>query len=110
VIAVGKGDVQVAQVLRKCWVCLMKQNDQPWEGRSCPSRFAQGCWRAEGCGVCDAEWRTVVWQFPALAGLCKEAVRPLCLRTMGLFRGLTDRGSCHNQGDKDLDFLCDLQL
>jgi len=106
-IAVGKGDVQVAQMLRKPWVCLMKQKGQPWEGRSCPSRFAQGCWRAEGCGVCEAEWRTVVWQFPALLGVCKESVRPQHLRTMCLLLGLGDR---HNQGDKDLDFLCDFHL
>jgi len=41
-IAVGKGDVQVAQMLRKPWVCLMKQKGQPWEGRSCPSHLAPG--------------------------------------------------------------------
>jgi len=54
-IAVGKGDVQVAQMLRKPWVCFMKQKGQPWEGRPCASHTAPGCWGAEGCGVCDAE-------------------------------------------------------
>jgi len=54
-ISVGKGDVQVAQMLRKPWVCFMKQKSQPWEGKSCPSRLALGCWGTEGCGVCDAE-------------------------------------------------------
>jgi len=43
-------------------------------------------------------------------GLCKEAVRPQCLRMMCVLIGLGGRGNCHNQGDKGLDFLCDCHL
>jgi len=54
--AVGKGDVQVAQMLKKPWVCFMKQKGQPWEGRSCPSRLAPGLSGNRGMwGVCCQE-------------------------------------------------------
>ena len=33
-----------------------------------------------------------------------------CLRTICLLLGLGGRGSCDNQGHKDLDFLCDFHL
>ena len=68
---VGKATVQVAVMLRKPLLWFMKQKGQtltrrPWEGRSSPSRVAQGSsWGQWDVRMSNAKCRKTVQHFPA---------------------------------------------